>query len=58
MGKVNNFLMLTFILRCTGPGAYQHLTNPPVPVRCGHLNAQYTHVEAYNHSPTCYLHII
>jgi hypothetical protein len=27
-------------------------------LRCGHLIAPYTHVEAYNYSPTRYLHII
>jgi len=38
--------VLTIITWRTGLVAYRHLTKAPVPVRCGHLNAQYTHVEA------------
>jgi len=36
----------------------QHLKNVPSPERGVHLNAPYSHAEAQNYSPTCYLHII
>ena len=29
-----------------------------ISVRCGHLNAPYSHVQVWNYSPTRYLHII
>jgi len=51
---------LTFIPLRTVHGASiqnRHLTNAPYLVRCGHLNAQYTHVEAQNYRPTHYLQI-
>ena len=35
-----------------------HGTKAPAPVCCSHLNAQYTHVEAQNYSPTHYIHIL
>jgi hypothetical protein len=40
---------LTFIIRRTDSGAVflsAHATKTPVRLRCGHLNAQYTHAEA------------
>ena len=38
-------ICLAFIQCRTGPGVVRLRTNAPVQVRCGHLNAQYTHVE-------------
>jgi len=36
------------------PASYERT----ISVRCGHLNALYSHVQAWNYSPTRYLHII
>jgi hypothetical protein len=44
---------LTFIILVHRGHLIPQRTHAPYRVSCGHLNAPYTHVQAYNYSPTC-----
>jgi len=43
--QMSNLNLLTLIRWRTGLGGCRLPMNTPVPVCCGHLNPQYTHVE-------------